>query len=54
MYRRIVESHESTKQQAELSQSKKYEDHIAGKGFTSMSIHFGAQVYSDATGDGNS
>ena len=32
-----VESHESTRQRAESSQSQNYEDHIAGKGFTSMS-----------------
>ena len=36
MYDCIVESHESTRQRAESSQSKKHEDHIAGKGFTSM------------------
>ena len=32
----IVESHESTRQRAESSQPKNHEDHIAGKGFTSM------------------
>ena len=33
----IVESHESTRQRVESSQPEKHEDHIAGKGFTSMS-----------------
>ena len=33
----IVESHESTRQRVESSQSKNHEDNIAGKGFTSMS-----------------
>ena len=33
----IVESHESTRQRVESSQPKYHEDHIAGKGFTSMS-----------------
>ena len=32
----MVESQESTRQQAESSQSKSHEDHIACKGFTSM------------------
>ena len=32
-----MKSHESTRQRAESSQSKINEDHIAGKGFTSMS-----------------
>ena len=36
MYDCIVESHESKRQRAESSQSKTHEDHIAGKGFTSM------------------
>ena len=31
-----VESHESTRQRAESSQSKKHEDHIAGNEFTLM------------------
>ena len=34
MYGCIEESHESTRQRAESLQSKKYEDRIAGKGFT--------------------
>ena len=33
----IVESHESIRQRVESSQPKNHEDHIAGKGFTSMS-----------------
>ena len=32
----VVESHESTRQRVESSQSKKHEVHIAGEGFTSM------------------
>ena len=32
----IVESHESTWQRADSSQSKSNEDHVAGEGFTSM------------------
>ena len=32
----MVESHESTRQRVESSQPKNHEDHIAGKGFTSM------------------
>ena len=58
----IVESHESTKQQVEPSLPKNHEDHIVGKGFTSMThynlVHnlffFGTQVYSWATSDVNS
>ena len=37
VFRCVVEPHESTRQRAESSQSKNHEDHIAGKGFTSMS-----------------
>ena len=37
MYGCVVESREPTRQRAESPQSKKHEDHIAGKGFTSMS-----------------
>ena len=37
VYGCIVESHESTRQRVESSQPKNHEDHIAGKGFTSMS-----------------
>ena len=33
----VVESHESTRQRDESSRSKSHEDHIAGKGITSMS-----------------
>ena len=36
VYGCMVESHEPTRQRADSSQSKKHEDHIAGKGFTSM------------------
>ena len=36
VYGYTVESHESTRQRAESSESKNH-DHIAGKGFTSMS-----------------
>ena len=44
-----MESHESTRQRAESSQSKNHEDHIAGNGFTSMShLQFGTQVHPDA------
>ena len=51
----IVESHESTRQRLESSQSKNHEDHIAGKGFTSqVMIRFGTQVYSYAASDENS
>ena len=32
----IVQSHESTMQRVESTQPKNHEDHIAGKGFTSM------------------
>ena len=34
-----MESHESTRQRVEPSQSKLHEDHVAGKGFTSMSYY---------------
>ena len=34
-----MKSHESTRQRAESSQFKNHEDHIAGKGFTSMSLY---------------
>ena len=37
VYDCMVESHESTRQRAESSQSKNHEDHIAFIGFTSMS-----------------
>ena len=33
----FVESHEFTRQRVESSQPKNHENHIAGKGFTSMS-----------------
>ena len=36
MYDCVVESHESIRHRAESLQSKNHEDHIAGKGFTSM------------------
>ena len=36
VYGCTVESHESTRQRVEPSLPKKHEDHIAGKGFTSM------------------
>ena len=36
MYDCTVESHESTRQRAESLQSKYHEDHVAGKGFTSV------------------
>ena len=36
MYECTVEAHESTRQRAESSQLKNHEDHIASKGFTSM------------------
>ena len=52
----VVESHDSTWQRVESCQPKKHEDHIAGKGRTSMS-HFnllGTQVHSNATSDENS
>ena len=39
MYSCTVESHDSTRQRAESSQSKNHQDHIAGKGYNSMS-HF--------------
>ena len=39
VYGCIVESHESTRQRTETVQTKNHEDHIAGKGFTSMTHH---------------
>ena len=39
VYDCFLESHESTRQRVESSQPKKHEDHIAGKGLTSMSHH---------------
>ena len=52
VYGCIVESHESTRQRAESSQSKIHEDRVAGKGFTSMThknlVH---RVHPDATSD---
>ena len=51
VYGCIVESHGSTRQR--VRSPKNHEDHIAGKGFTSMS-HFGAQVHPDATSNENS
>ena len=39
MYDCTVESHESTRRRVESSQAKNHDDHIAGKGFTSMSHH---------------
>ena len=39
MYDCVVDTHESTRQRAESLQSKNHEDHIAGKGFTSMTQH---------------
>ena len=35
----LVESHESTRQQAESSQSKGHEDRIAREGFTSVTLY---------------
>ena len=35
----LVESHESTRQQAESSQSKGHEDRIAREGFTSLTLY---------------
>ena len=32
----MVESHQSTRQRLESSQPQNFKDHIAGKGFTSM------------------
>ena len=39
IYECIVESHEFTRQRVESSHFENHEDHIAGKGFTSMSHH---------------
>ena len=36
-YACIVEAHESTRRRLERTVSKEYEDHIAGKGFNSLS-----------------
>ena len=50
----IVESHESTRQRAEPSQSQIHEDRIAGRGSASIdTLQFGSQVSSDATSDEN-
>ena len=49
-----VESHESTRQRVEPSPPQNHEEHIAGKGYTSMThYNFGSQVYSYATSDEN-
>ena len=37
MYSCMVESHESTKQRVEPSPPKNHKDHVAGKGYNSMS-----------------
>ena len=51
----IVESFKSTRQRVESFEPKNHEDHIAGKGFTSMSHDkFGAQVHPDTTSNENS
>ena len=56
----IVGSHDSgitwiTRQRVESSQPRNDEEHIAGKGYTSMThYNFGAQVCSDAPSDENS
>ena len=39
MWSGMVESHESTRQRPESLQSEIHEDRIAGKGFTSMTLH---------------
>ena len=54
MYGCMVESHESTRQRPESSQSKKHEDHTAGIGFTYMT-HYNLvhKFIPDATRDEN-
>ena len=49
----IIEAHESTRQRLESSPPKGHEDHIACKGFTSMT-QFSSQVYAFASSDENS
>ena len=49
-----MEPRESTRQRLESSLPKEHEDHIAGKGYNSMThYNFGAQIYSYASSDEN-
>ena len=50
----MVETHESTRQRLESSLSAKHEDHITGKGFTSMTHYNLVHKYSYASSDENS
>ena len=53
-YACVVEAHESTSMRFERTLPKDHEDHIAEKGFKSLSHHnFGAQVCSSAASDDN-
>ena len=49
-----VEAHESTRQRLESSLPKDHADHIAGKGYNSMTHYNLVQVYSNASSDEDS